>query len=782
MNSNATAPNGSGAAVNINAKLRNTAQPHNACARKINLRHLARTHQTRLSFRATNARMPEKISKFALIYFYVFLITMKLRTLLLLLLAAPLAAHARPPITAPADEFNALMEKIRLDFRQNPDISASLALFDTTQGRFTDIDYASRQRTEWPPQEHVERLLRWAAAYTCPDGPHCGSEALYRNIIKGLAFWQARNPQCNNWWYNQIAEPQRLGVLLIMMRAGRQQVPAQLEADILARMRSDGGDPARWTGANRTDIALHWIYRACLERDTADLAYALRQVYSPVRYTTQEGFQHDNSYFQHGRQLYIGGYGDEILKGVTQVAQYTRGTRYAMPQEKIDLLSRFMRHTYYATIRGRHMLFDVMGRSMSRPGAPIKTATALYARRMMDLDTAHAAEFAQIIARLEGKQPAAYALRPVHTHYFRGDYTLHVRPAYTFDVRLVSDRTARCEYGNGENLKTYFLSDGCTNITRRGDEYDGIFPVWNWTRIPGTTAPQLDTVPMARSDWQCPGTSDFAGGVSDSLYGATAYDWQDDYRNIRTGGHKGWFFFDNEVVCLGAGIHSAADAPVLTTVNQCLAAAGGARIGRRLRSRAVTAQERTYGNARWALHDGVGYAFPQGGHIMAALRPQRGSWHDINHSVNRHDTVEKQVFTLCLDHGRQPRQATYAYVVVPDARNRRRLRRALRRIEVVSNTPALQAVGHKGLQLLQCLFFEAGTLRHDGLTVRTDGRCALMLRRLPEGRTALHVADPSQSGRPIRVELTLPNGQQHTVVHRPLPDPTYAGATRAYTL
>lgn len=151
------------------------------------------------------------------------------------------------------------------------------------------------------------------------------------------------------------------------MRTGEKQLPTELEKKILERIEKDGGHPAKWTGANRTDIALHWIYRACLSENETDLKIALENAYSPVVYTTKEGFQHDNSYFQHGAQLYIGGYGDEILKGVTQIAMYTKGTQYAIPQDKLALLSKFMRETYYATMRGQYMLFDVLGRGVSRP-------------------------------------------------------------------------------------------------------------------------------------------------------------------------------------------------------------------------------------------------------------------------------------------------------------------------------------------------------------------------------------------------------------------------------
>lgn len=252
------------------------------------------------------------------------------------------------------DEFETLMQKIRQDFVANPAIDEALAKYNEQDGSFTDVDYASIQRTNWPPLVHVERISDFVFAYTNPKNKHFGEEALYDKIVKGLEFWHERNPWCHNWWYNQISEPQKLGVLLIQMRTGKKQLPADLEKKILDRVREDGGDPAKWTGANRTDIALHWIYRSCLQRNAEDLAYALENVYNPVVYTTKEGFQHDNSNFQHGQQLYIGGYGDEILKGVTQVAMYTRGTRFAMPQDKLELISKFMRETYYAVMRGKY--------------------------------------------------------------------------------------------------------------------------------------------------------------------------------------------------------------------------------------------------------------------------------------------------------------------------------------------------------------------------------------------------------------------------------------------
>lgn len=686
-----------------------------------------------------------------------------------------------------ADDFDTFMKRIRKDSRRNPNVEKWLKLYDAEKGSFSDIDYSRNYITNWPPQNHLERLEDWAAAYVNEKNKHFEDEALADNIIKALQFWQDTNPNCKNWWFNQIAEPQALGIILIQMRAGKKQVPQELEAAILKRMLTDGGDPAKWTGANRTDICLHWIYRSCLERNEKDMQKAMQLVFDPIRYTTKEGFQHDGSYFQHGTQLYIGGYGDEILKGVTQVAMYAIGTRYALDNDKVQLLSHFMRETYYPSIRGKYMLYDVMGRSMSRVNMLNKSSKALFARRMIKLDPTHADEFKQIVERLTGKQPASYAVKPTHNHYFRADYTMHVRKGYTFDVRMVSNRTSRLEYGNKENLKTYFVSDGCNALVKNGDEYFNIFPAWNWTRIPGTTAPQMPEVPLAQHDWQQEGTSQFAGGVTDSIYGATAYAYDDTWAGINTKAKKAWFFFDNEIVCLGSGITSTNDNTVLTTLNQRLAQKTDAVLYAE-GNKVVTAKDGDHikaSNINWVSHDGTGYVFPNGGNVMLDFDTQKGNWKDINRSMpNREETY--QVLALSLDHGIKPADASYAYIVVPEAGDAKSLDAYCKKqhVNILSNTTDIQAVEQTDLGIWQAVFHKPTTLNARNITLTVDKPCIVMVRRHNNGNVTLHVADPAQKQEHINVEIKLKGSLKKAV--KQMCDFTgtgiYAGQTKVYKL
>ena len=144
----------------------------------------------------------------------------------------------------------------------------SLELF-TDEGYFTDVDYAfTAPNGAWQAFRHVTRLYDFVFAYTLPNSAYFENERLYDTIIAGLERW-AVQPESTHWWHNQIADPQRLGVMLIQMRKGEKQLPAELEQKILERMTRNAGEPEKWTGGNKTDMALHWLYRACLTRDEA---------------------------------------------------------------------------------------------------------------------------------------------------------------------------------------------------------------------------------------------------------------------------------------------------------------------------------------------------------------------------------------------------------------------------------------------------------------------------------------------------------------------------------
>ena len=50
--------------------------------------------------------------------------------------------------------------------------------------------------------------------------------------------------------------------------------------------------------------------------------------------------------------------------------------------------------------------------------------------------------------------------------------------------------------------------------------------------------------------------------------------------------------------------------------------------------------------------------------ISLSKKIQTGSWYSINHTESKNEQ-QQEVFTLGFNHGCNPRNATYAYIVVP---------------------------------------------------------------------------------------------------------------------
>lgn len=113
-----------------------------------------------------------------------------------------------------------LWKKSGIRLLKNPSIDKNLALFQEN-GSFSDIDYDDTQMTNWTPIQHIERLSDFVYAYTNEKNKYYQNEDLYQKIVKGLEYWYDVDSESDNWWHNQISEPQKLGVLLIQMRIGK---------------------------------------------------------------------------------------------------------------------------------------------------------------------------------------------------------------------------------------------------------------------------------------------------------------------------------------------------------------------------------------------------------------------------------------------------------------------------------------------------------------------------------------------------------------------------------
>lgn len=665
--------------------------------------------------------------------------------------------------------FNSIEARILTDFESQVETAKLLKKipfylnnYDSKTGSFYDINYKASNRTNWEPLEHILRLYDLTYVYTIKSEENFYFQdiAIFNIIAKGLTFWCIEQPHSDNWWYNEIGEPQKVALLLLQLRRGKEKLNKEIENKLIERLTTKGGDPRNWTGANKTDIALHWLYRACLTKDRDLLGTALSEGYSPLMFAPfKEGIQPDYSYFQHGTQLYMGGYGDAFLNGVLKFAYYAMNTEYALDKKQLAMIRDFTFNSYFRVIRGKYMHMNVMGRSMSRKNATMRNSD--FAERLMLIDPQNFSLYKTIVDRIKGFVSLKEGVKPNNTTYYIGDYVAHVRPEYAVGVRTVSSRTMRNENGNEENHFTYFLSDGSMHFTQDGDEYYNIFPVWDWSRIPGVTNPYFarNEIPKQAKKWRTPGTQHFVGGASDSLYSVNTYRLDDKYAGINTSAYKSWFFFDDEVVCLGTCITSESELPINTTIEQNRLKGDVIICDVKNREKVLEFNKEYHFNhtLKWVLHNNRGYYLPQGGNILLKGEKKRGRWFDINETQSKEEVTDS-VFTLWFDHGKKPLGQKYAYIIVPNKGTAKEMEAyEVGNIQICENSDSIQAVYHRKLDILEIVFLRESTFNFKDLEITTDKPVAMIVKDLGSNKITLHVADPSQLKEMISISVLCPS-------------------------
>ncbi|MBI5773280.1 MAG: hypothetical protein HZA89_06000, partial [Verrucomicrobia bacterium] len=323
------------------------------------------------------------------------------------------------------------------------------------------------------------------------------------------------------------------------------------------------------------------------------------------------------------------------------------------------------------------------------------------------------------------------------------DRAVHLRPGWGFALSMSSSRIYNYESINTENLHGWFTGDGVTylynhDLAAFSDEY---WPTVDPYRLPGTT---VGTIARADSSGQSTLSSkNWAGGATLGINGSAGMEL-DAYGSSLTA-KKSWFMFDNEVVCLGAGITSTNSYSIETTVeNRKISAAS---------TNYFTADgalqsfdlgwSTNFPGASWAHLGGAGgYYFPGGANVNALRESRTNSWSDINID-GLTNPMTKNYLTLWFDHGVKPTNATYSYVLLPNfSASEVSAYAAAPGVEILANSTNVQAAKQTSANIIAANFWNDGTRTVDLITV--NKKSAVLTRETPIG-IEVAVADPTQA-------------------------------------
>ena len=667
-------------------------------------------------------------------------------------LLAGARAWAQPAAgSAPAGDLQRIKERLverRLDTDAD-DANRAEALMASMKpdGSWEDIDYVDQGSASFKPAEHVQRLVTLARAWAQPLGRLHNDKTVRNRIEAGMTCWLTRDPKSTNWWWNEIGAPQGIADLLLLGWEGLSAESRRGGLKILAR---SWPHPSPMTGENLVWVARIGMVRGCLEPDEAMVKDAARAIASTMTITEKEGVQPDFSFHQHGAQLYSGGYGMGFATDCAEFAALVQGTAMALTPEQVETLSHYILDGQQWMVRGETFDPGAMGRELSRPRSTGKARALMGAcANLAGLNTPRKAEFEAFAQRLRGGATDKTLDPSGNRMFWRSDFMAHHRLGYYASVRMDSNRVIGGEAMNGEGAMLWHMADGTCLVFHRGDEYRDIFPVWDWRRIPGVTCRQdAGSLPAYGGKNPNRGATSLAGGVSDGTYGAAAFD----YAKGGVTARKAWFFFDDEFVCLGAGIAAEGNAASVTSLNQCLLK-GPIQVHEGERTRALEKGKAELACPAWVYHDGVGYVLLDGAKAVVQAEGQSGSWRDIN-ARGSLNPLTMDVFSLWIDHGAAPKSASYAYLVVPAMEANEFPAYAEKApVEVLCNTGDLQAVTHRKLGLTEAAFYKPGRLEiPGGPAISVDKPCMVLL-QVGDNGVRLAVADPQNAPLLVHVEL-----------------------------
>lgn len=343
--------------------------------------------------------------------------------------------------------------------------------------------------------------------------------------------------------------------------------------------------------------------------------------------------------------------------------------------------------------------------------------------------------------------------------WYTGDRAAQHRNNYAIGIAVSSEREVAYESINDANKTGWYTGDGATYLYTDYDheQFDGKnFLLKNINvayRFPGTTEdsqPRVIRSILNGEAWKNP--TAFAGSMQiEDKYLLCGMDFismhfEGPDKNIVDTGYgsglavhhndlalkKAWFCFDDEIVALGAGINSTMESDVHTTVEhrrivnddkykQFICWQSGLE---KLPGESYSKN----GIAKWALMQGhCGYVFLE----------------DSEAYVSRYICPEannQPYFELRVEHGKNPKNASYAYALLPYATKEKLEKYSSDPdVEIISNTSAVQAVKEKNLGICGIVFHKAATV--DDIISASVSSLVTVIEK--ENEFELYVCDPT---------------------------------------
>ncbi|RPD99961.1 chondroitin lyase [Aureibaculum marinum] len=655
------------------------------------------------------------------------------------------------------------------------------------EGSWPSINYKDLSLTGYEHKYHIRNLVVSTLLYNKKESKFYKNPILKRTINKGLRYWIEKDFKSANWWHNIVLVPTSFTNIFILMN---DDVDSDLfeKAQPIIKRATKTSHWARQSG-DRVKICSAEAKNYLLTKDQENFESTLAEIEDQIRLNTgKRGIQNDYS-FHHRvhRENNTATYGLGFANVLVEWALFVNKTKYAFSNEKIKLLVDFyLDGIVKQTAFGKSPETGVKNREITRI-QEYKLYSSTPLEYLLEVTKYRKDEIKEIIKLRKGKlQKPSLSFSKF---FWQSELFVIQRPNYFSSVRMYSIRNRNTELAhNSEGIFNHHRSDGSNHLEVTGDEYFNIWPVYDWQKIPGATILQKKALPN-QHQVQKDGLTNFVGATTDGVYGTVGFDFISPHDFIRA--KKSWFFFDDEYVCLGAGIASNHfNNTVVTTINQNLLH-GDVLVSLKNKTQSLEKGEHKLSDVNWVYHNGIGYVFPEPIMVNLSNKTESGRWSDINlQSTSPKGLVEKDVFKLWIDHGKRPqgenlwfypgkmdtKEVTYQYIVVPKTTPEKLNEQ--NNIKILSNNSKIQAVKHTGLNMTQVVFYKAGSVKiDDGITLTLDSPGIIIVKMEGSTLKSISASDPSRNMSKFHLSIT---GREAIVIDLPQGDNAGKSVTKKY--
>lgn len=531
--------------------------------------------------------------------------------------------------------------------------------------------------------------------------------------LNGNAYYIGA-PEYGNWWQWELGIPKAINEIVAFMY---EDIPQNKRESYLKTSEyfqplakysgvspsakySSSPDKRVSVGGNRMDTMIISFMRGVLMNDSIQVLDGLSSVVDVAEYVKEgDGFYKDGSFIQHGNIAYNGTYASVLFDGLGTVLYLTKDTEFEIKDKKLN-------NIYEVIIDGYKYLFinggitdSVSGRSISRDntsdltrGTDLISKIALisegaptpYKEKLKELikitlidntekntvekirnsTLKNLLENIQNDNLIEGKNIEGVKIFPSMDRVI-----YKTKKEGKISIAMHSSRIGNYETMNDENIKGWHTGDGLTYIYGKdSSQFTNFWPTVDMYHLSGTTENMKERtnksgerrhkIKMNPNSW--------TGGATNgevAMIGMDYSSWNDS-----TKAKKSWFIVDDVVIAVGSNITSIENGEVHTTIdNRIIKNKGinevllnGSLLGSGIEKKPSNLLINLEGNI---ANENFSYKILEANNVIVKKDKRSGSWKDIGGKNSK--KIEKNYFTAYINHGKNPNNASYTYVIMP---------------------------------------------------------------------------------------------------------------------